>query len=262
MSGVDIKKPETREILIKMLTEAAKKEIDSKGKPTKPTVVGTAKEMDIHRDTIYSWLKEFNVDFKEIVDRMPTINDDVEEDSGPTYLIGESLLGEGNEVAHIDLMIGDKNGPIGQAFANGMTQLSAGHTPVLAVIRPNLPPKPHTLIVPKVTIKNMADTGKIFGPAQAAVAKAIADSAEEGVIPANKLDSWVIICSVFIHPKAARLPQNLPVQLWRNKNGSKTRTKAVSNTGKDHIRKRPLKAPNHGLQSTTLMETTIPTNCT
>ena len=202
MSGVDIKKPETREILIKMLSDAAKKEVGSKGKPTKPTVVGTAKEMDIHRDTLYSWLKEFNVDFKEIVDRMPTIVDDVMEDSGPTYLIGESLLGEGNEVAHIDLLIGDKNGPIGQAFANGMSQLSAGHTPVLAVIRPNLPPKPHTLIVPKVTIKNMEDTGKIFGPAQAAVAKAIADSAEEGIIPASKLDEWVIICSVFIHPKA------------------------------------------------------------
>ena len=202
MSGADVKKPETREEFVKILTEAAKKEVDLKNKPTKPTVVGTAKEMDIHRDTLYSWLKEFNVDFKEIVDRVPTMPDDGDEDSGPTYLIGESLLGEGNEVAHIDLMIGDKNGPVGQAFANGMTSLSAGHTPVLAVIRPNLPPKPHTLIVPKVTIKNMADTGKIFGPAQAAVAKAIADSAEEGIIPANKLDSWVIICSVFIHPKA------------------------------------------------------------
>jgi len=202
MSGTDVRKPESRNELIKMLTEAAKKEVGSKVKPTKPTVVGTAKEMDIHRDTIYSWLKEYNVDFKEIIDHMPTIDDDTEENSGPTYLIGESLLGEGNEVAHIDLMIGDKNGPIGQAFANGMTQLSAGHTPVLAVIRPNLPPKPHTLIVPKVTIKNMEDTGKIFGPAQAAVAKAIADSAEEGIIPANKLDEWVIICSVFIHPEA------------------------------------------------------------
>jgi bifunctional enzyme Fae/Hps len=201
MSGTDVKKPETRNELIKILTEAAKKEVGSKGKPTKPTVVGTAKEMDIHRDTIYSWLKEFNVDFKEIIDRIPTA-DDAYEDSEPTYLIGESLLGEGNEVAHIDLMIGDKNGPIGQAFANGMTTLSAGHTPLLAVIRPNLPPKPHTLIVPKVTVKNMEDTGKIFGPAQAAVAKAIADSAEEGIIPANKLDEWVIICSVFIHPKA------------------------------------------------------------
>jgi bifunctional enzyme Fae/Hps len=56
--------------------------------------------------------------------------------------------------------------------------------------------------VPKVTVKNMEDTGKIFGPAQAAVAKAIADAAEEGIIPASKLDEWVIIASVFIHPQA------------------------------------------------------------
>jgi bifunctional enzyme Fae/Hps len=203
MSGADVKKPETKEEFIKMLTEAAKKEASSKGKPTKPTIVGTAKEMDIHRDTLYSWLKEFNVDFKEIGDRISTVTaDDAQEDTGSVYLIGESLVGEGNEVAHIDLMIGDKDGPVGQAFANGMTNLSAGHTPLLAVIRPNLPPKPHTLIVPKVTVKNMEDTSKIFGPAQAAVAKAIADSAEEGIIPADKLDEWVIICSVFIHPQA------------------------------------------------------------
>ena len=201
MSGSDVKKPETRNELIKILTEAAKREVESKGKPTKPTVVGTAKEMEIHRDTIYSWLKEFNVDFKEVVDNMSAL-DESYENSGPAFLIGESLVGEGNEVAHIDLMIGDKNGPIGQAFATGMTSLSAGHTPLLAVIRPNLPPKPHTLIVPKVTVKNMEDTGKIFGPAQAAVAKAIADSSEEGIIPADKLDDWVIVCSVFIHPQA------------------------------------------------------------
>ena len=203
MSGADVKKPETREEFIKTLMDAAKKEVNSKGKPIKPTIIGTAKEMDIHRDTLYTWLKEFNVDFKEVVDRMPTtVADNADNDSGNVYLIGEALVGEGNEVAHIDLMVGNKDGPVGQAFANGMTNLSAGHTPLLAVIRPNLPPKPHTLIVPKVTIKNMADTGKIFGPAQAAVAKAIADSVEEGVIPTSKLDDWVIICSVFIHPQA------------------------------------------------------------
>ncbi|MCW4006712.1 MAG: bifunctional 5,6,7,8-tetrahydromethanopterin hydro-lyase/3-hexulose-6-phosphate synthase [Candidatus Bathyarchaeota archaeon] len=134
---------------------------------------------------------------------MPIADDYGFEDLSNTYLIGEALVGEGNEVAHIDLMIGDKTGPVGQAFAQGMTNLSAGHTPLLAVIRPNLPPKPHTLIVPKVTVKNMADTGKIFGPAQAAVAKAVADSVEEGVVPADKVDDWVIICSVFIHPQAA-----------------------------------------------------------
>jgi bifunctional enzyme Fae/Hps len=204
MSGADVKKPETREEFIKTLIEAAKKETGLKNKPTKPTIIGTAKEMDIHRDTLYSWMKEFNVDFKEVIDRVPTmVADDADDDSGKNvYLIGEALVGEGNEVAHIDLLVGNKDGPVGQAFAHGMTSLSAGHTPVLAVIRPNLPPKPHTLIVPKVTVKNMEDTEKIFGPAQAAVAKAIADSAEEGVIPASKLDDWVIICSVFIHPKA------------------------------------------------------------
>ncbi|MCK5628465.1 bifunctional 5,6,7,8-tetrahydromethanopterin hydro-lyase/3-hexulose-6-phosphate synthase [Candidatus Bathyarchaeota archaeon] len=119
------------------------------------------------------------------------------------YLIGEALIGEGNEVAHVDLMIGDKNGPVGKAFANGFANLSKGHTPLLAVIRPNLPPKPHTLLVPKVTVKNMEDAGKIFGPAQAAIAKAVADSVEEGLIPQDKVDDWVIVCSVFVHPQAS-----------------------------------------------------------
>ncbi|MEM2907090.1 MAG: formaldehyde-activating enzyme, partial [Candidatus Odinarchaeota archaeon] len=118
------------------------------------------------------------------------------------YLVGEALLGTDAEVAHIDLLVGDKNGPVGAAFANGLTQLSQGHTPLLAVIRPNLPPKPMTLIVPKVTVQNLEQANKIFGPAQAAVAKAIADAVEEGLIPQDKLEDWVIIVSVFIHPAA------------------------------------------------------------
>jgi bifunctional enzyme Fae/Hps len=207
MSGTDAKKPETREGLIKTVAEAIKKEIETKAsrrkRPAKPTISGTAKTLNIHRDTLYTWLKEFNVDFKQISDNIPTdLNLNVG-DSESVFLIGESLVGEGNEVAHIDLLMGDKNGPVGKAFATGLSNLSAGHTPLLAVIRPNLPPKPHTLLVPKVSVKNMEDTGKIFGPAQAAVAKAVADSVEEGIIPADKVDDWVIICSVFIHPQAS-----------------------------------------------------------
>ena len=118
------------------------------------------------------------------------------------YKIGEALVGKDNEVAHIDLMIGEKEGVIGAAFAHGLTNLSHGHTPVLSVIRPNLPCKPYTLIVPKVTAAGMEDVTKIFGPAQAAVAKAVADAVEEGIIPKDKVDEWVIICSVFIHPEA------------------------------------------------------------
>jgi bifunctional enzyme Fae/Hps len=208
MSGTDAKKPETREELVKIVAEAVKKEIDAKvsqrNRPTKPTMSGTAKALNIHRDTLYTWLKEFNVDFKEVLESMTTPNSNGSVGYlGSTYLIGEALVGEGNEVAHIDLLMGDKDGPVGKAFANGLSNLSAGHTPLLAVIRPNLPPKPHTLLVPKVTVKNMEDTRKIFGPAQAAVAKAVADSVEEGIIPADKVDDWVIICSVFIHPQAA-----------------------------------------------------------
>jgi len=118
------------------------------------------------------------------------------------FLIGEALVGSGFEVAHIDLIIGDKEGVVGHAFATGLASLSAGHTPLLAVIRPNLPPKPFTLLIPKVTIKNMEQAAKVFGPAQAAVAKAVADAVEEGIIPKDKIDEWVIICSVFIHPEA------------------------------------------------------------
>jgi bifunctional enzyme Fae/Hps len=118
------------------------------------------------------------------------------------FLIGEALIGEAPELAHVDLLIGNKNGPVGQAFANGLTQLSVGHTPLLSVIRPNLPTKPSTLIIPKVTVKNMAQAAQIFGPAQAAVAKAVADALEEGVFGDMDIEDIVVIASVFIHPEA------------------------------------------------------------
>jgi bifunctional enzyme Fae/Hps len=118
------------------------------------------------------------------------------------FLVGEALIGKEPEIAHIDLLIGDKEGPVGTAFAAGLAQLSAGHTPLLGVIRPNLPPKPSTLIVPKVTVKNMEQAASIFGPAQTAVARAVADCVAEGVIPKDKVEELVVVVSVFIHPQA------------------------------------------------------------
>ncbi len=194
------KKPETREELIRLLMKAMKKEMEIK-KTMKPTIAGTAKIMKIHRDTLYDWMKEFHVKFQDIR-REAMFGEVLEKREKHTYLIGEALVGEGNEVAHIDLLVGDKAGPVGKAFANGFSNLSVGHTPLLAVIRPNLPPKPHTLLVPKVTVKNLEQAGKIFGPAQAAVAKAVADAVEEGIVPKDKVEDWVIVCSVFVHPQA------------------------------------------------------------
>jgi bifunctional enzyme Fae/Hps len=120
----------------------------------------------------------------------------------PEYFIGEALVGEAPNLAHVDLIIGSKDGPVGISFANALSTPSKGHGGLLGAIRPNLLSKPISLIVPKVTVSKMEDANKIFGPAQAAVAKGIADAVEEGLIPMTKLDDWVIIASVFIHPEA------------------------------------------------------------
>jgi bifunctional enzyme Fae/Hps len=118
------------------------------------------------------------------------------------YLVGEALIGDGAEVAHIDLLMGDKEGPIGTAFAHAVSQLSAGHTPLLAVIRPNLLTKPVTLVIPKVTLKTMTQVNEMFGPVQAAVAKAVADCVEEGVFTDVDIENVVILASAFVHPDA------------------------------------------------------------
>lgn len=117
--------------------------------------------------------------------------------------IGEGLVGEGNEIAHIDLLIGSKDGPVGVAFANALANQTAGHTNLLAVLTPNLAVKPATVMITKVTIKGMKQAVQMFGPAQAAVAKAVADSVADGVIPKDKAEDLVIVCGVFIHPAAA-----------------------------------------------------------
>ena len=120
----------------------------------------------------------------------------------PMYRIGEALIGDGPELAHVDLLIGDKFGPVGQAFANGLSNLSVGHTPWTSVIRPNLMTKAATLIIPKVTVGDLDDASKIFGPAQTAVARAVADAVEDGYIPKDIVEDIVINVSVFIDPSA------------------------------------------------------------
>ena len=117
--------------------------------------------------------------------------------------VGEALVGEGNEIAHIDLMIGSKDGPVGTAFANALSTQSSGHTNLLAVLAPNVAVKPSTVMITKVTIKGMKQAVQMFGPAQAAVAKAVADSVANGTIPKDQAEKLVIVCGVFIHPAAA-----------------------------------------------------------
>jgi len=118
-------------------------------------------------------------------------------------MIGESLVGDGNEVAHIDLMLGPRGSAAETAFCNALTNNKDGFTTLLAVIAPNLACKPNTILYNKVTIKDARQAVQMFGPAQYAVAKAVQDSVAEGIIPANEADDIYIAVGVFIHWEAA-----------------------------------------------------------
>ncbi len=113
--------------------------------------------------------------------------------------VGESLVGDGNEVAHIDLIIGPRGSAAETAFANCLTNNKDGFSSLLAVVAPNLMVKPATVMFNKVTIKGAKQAVQMFGPAQRGVAMAVADCVEDGTIPANEADDLFIAVGVFIH---------------------------------------------------------------
>jgi 5,6,7,8-tetrahydromethanopterin hydro-lyase len=114
-------------------------------------------------------------------------------------LVGESLVGDGNEIAHIDLIMGPRGSAAETAFCNAITNNKDGFTSLLAVIAPNLACKPNTILFNKVTIKGAKQAVQMFGPAQHAVAMAVADSVADGTIPQNEADDIFICVGVFIH---------------------------------------------------------------
>lgn len=117
-------------------------------------------------------------------------------------MVGEALVGEGNEVAHIDLLMGPRGSAAETAFCNTLANNKDGFTSLLAVVAPNLACKPSTVMFNKVTIKNATQAVQMFGPAQRAVAMAVADCVEDGTIPTQEADDVFILVGVFIHWEA------------------------------------------------------------
>ena len=110
-----------------------------------------------------------------------------------------TFIGDGNEVAHIDLIIGPRGSAAETAFANALVNNKDGFTSLLAVVAPNLLTKPATVMFNKVTIKGAKQAVQMFGPAQRGVAMAVADSVEDGTIPLDEADNLFISVGVFIH---------------------------------------------------------------
>lgn len=144
----------------------------------------------------------FEAEEKPLEERFKSVEITPETISNFDLKIGEALAGGGADVAHIDLMIGAKKGPLAEAFAKAKATPTAGHEPLLAVLEPNLAVSPTTLIVPTVTITNMRQASMVYGPAQTAVAKAVVDSVADGTIPKDTVDHLIIIANVFVHPTA------------------------------------------------------------
>ncbi|MGQ9545290.1 MAG: 4-hydroxy-tetrahydrodipicolinate synthase [Candidatus Bathycorpusculaceae bacterium] len=144
----------------------------------------------------------FEIAEKPIEERFMAINITPENIRDFKLRVGEALAGYGAEVAHIDLILGKNDGPVGEAFAKAKAAPAPGHEPLLAILEPNLTVKPVTLIVPTVTITSMRQASMVYGPAQTAVAKAVIDSVADGTIPREAVEDLIIIANVFVHPTA------------------------------------------------------------
>jgi 5,6,7,8-tetrahydromethanopterin hydro-lyase len=117
--------------------------------------------------------------------------------------IGESYIGEGAEAAHVNTVLGHRDGPVGTAWATALATPRPGHVPFIAVLRPGLPVKPMTLFVNKATIDGPGHGDLTWGAAQAGVAAGVADAVREGIVSAADAERLLLIAAVWVNPAAS-----------------------------------------------------------
>ncbi len=115
--------------------------------------------------------------------------------------IGEGFAGDGAHAAHINSVLGGRDGPIGTAFATALAQPTPGHVPFLAVWAPNVPVQPPTLFVNKATITDDRHGTLTWGAAQAGVAAGVTEHVAERFSSAQ-LAQLVLIVAVWVNPAA------------------------------------------------------------
>jgi 4-hydroxy-tetrahydrodipicolinate synthase len=146
---------------------------------------------------------KFELDEKEVTSRFYSVGITPEKISEFTLKVGESLVGDRAELAHIDLLIGKKEGPVGEAYARALTHPAKGKEGLQVILEPNMQVKPASVMIPTVKITSLRHASLTYGPAQAAVAKAIMQCVDDGILPKELADDIVIIVNVFVHPSAS-----------------------------------------------------------
>ncbi|MGB9871806.1 MAG: dihydrodipicolinate synthase family protein [Anaerolineae bacterium] len=116
--------------------------------------------------------------------------------------VGTGTAGEGVNRVQLDLVAGRKETPLGDAYALQLTYPLHGREALTTILEPGLTVRPATLLLPTLPQKNLRQANMIYGPTQAALARAIVDALETGVIPASAADEEVMIVLATVHPKA------------------------------------------------------------
>ena len=101
------------------------------------------------------------------------------------------------EVAHIDLLLGTKDGPVGRALERALKEERPGHE--LRLIRE----RPRVLLVPTVTVRTKRQARHIYQDAARGINLAVDASIADGFLPQEALDDLVMIANAFVHPAAA-----------------------------------------------------------
>jgi 5,6,7,8-tetrahydromethanopterin hydro-lyase len=117
--------------------------------------------------------------------------------------IGESFVGSGPNAAHINVVLGSRNGPVGTAWAGALSSPTAGHLPYLVVLQPGVPVKPMTVFVNKAALSGTNHENMTWGPAQAGVAKGVQETLLEGILPIEAENEWCVIVAVWVNPSAS-----------------------------------------------------------
>jgi formaldehyde-activating enzyme len=133
--------------------------------------------------------------------------------------------------AEPEVIIGELDGPVGQALAQLMGGQVAGHTRVFALLNSDVQVKPATLMVSKVTVTDSRYTNILMGTVQAAIANGVLDAVRSGAIPKDKANDLGIIISVWLDPSvvdAEDLDHNVLFKTHREAT-TKAITKAMRN---------------------------------
>ncbi|GAH15592.1 unnamed protein product, partial [marine sediment metagenome] len=117
--------------------------------------------------------------------------------------VGESYVGSRVEAAHIDLLVGRKDGPVGNAYAQALTNPEEGREGLQVILEPNMQVKPPTIMIPTIRPTSLRHASLTYGPAQAAIAKAVIQCVEDGILPKELADDLVLVVNVFVHPSAS-----------------------------------------------------------